>query len=146
MCSFWCYSSIILVLFWIYHFCSAYFIYLVSCTISDRYFPFGYHNPNSSVPLRYLKILFTTNTCDSFGASWNHASYPTAFITSSLDVITYSRLPIIDLYCLWSVDFESSSLLNLQLVCMGVITGLQSSITNLFSISLIYLVWEIKFP
>ena len=54
------------------------------------------------------------------------------------------KLPIIYLYCLWFVDFESSSFLNLQLVCIGVVTSLQSSIPNLFSISLIYLVWEIK--
>ena len=37
--------------------------------ISDISYPFGYHNPNSYVPLRYLKILFTANTGDSFGAS-----------------------------------------------------------------------------
>jgi hypothetical protein len=37
--------------------------------ISDRSFPFGYHNPNSFAPLRYLIILFTYNTCDSFGAA-----------------------------------------------------------------------------
>ena len=96
--------------------------------------------------LRYLEILFTAKTCDLFGAAWNHATCATTCITFGLDVVTYSRLPIIDLYFLRSVDFESSTLLNLQLVCMGVITGLQYSILNLFSISLIYLVWEIKNP
>jgi hypothetical protein len=74
--------------------------------MSDRYFPFGYHNPKSSVPLRYLKILFTTNTCDSFGVARNRATCQTSSITSGLDVVTYSKIPIIDLYFLWSIDFE----------------------------------------
>jgi len=93
-----------------------------------------------------MRILFTARTCDSFGVASNRATCPTAYITSSLDVVMQSKLPIIDLYCIWSVDFESSSLLNLQLVCIGVLTGLQSYIPNLFIISLIYLVWEIKMP
>ena len=78
--------------------------------------------------------------------SWNRTTYQTNCITSGLDVVTYSKLPIIDMYFLWSIDFESSSFINLQLVYIGVVTSLQSSIPNLFSISLIYLVWEIKIP
>ena len=105
-----------------------------------------YHNPNSYVPLRYLEILFTANTCDSFGATWKHATCPTTYITSGLDDVTYSKLKIIDLYYPWSVDFESSSFLNLRLFCIGVVTSLHSSIPNFFSISPIYLFWEIKIP
>ena len=108
--------------------------------------PFGYHNPYSFVPFRYQRILLTTIICDSFGAAWNLATCPTACITSGREAVTYRRLPIIDLYNLWSISLDESSMLNLQPVTIGVRMGLQSSIINLLRISLMYLAWHINIP
>jgi hypothetical protein len=65
---------------------------------------------------------------------------------SSLDVVTYSRMPIIYPYSVLFSSKYSSCLLNLHHVIMGVLTGAQSSILNLFNISLIYLVYEMNIP
>ena len=84
--------------------------------------------------------------CDSFGAAWNLATCPTACITSGQEAITYRRLPIINLYNLWSTSLDESSMLNLQPVTIGIRRGLQSSILNFLSISLMYLAWHINIP
>ena len=55
---------------------------------------FGYHNPYSIVPFKYLKILFTAVTCVFLGLEWNLATKPTACITCGLVAVTYSRIPI----------------------------------------------------
>jgi hypothetical protein len=80
-----------------------------------------YHKVNSKVPLRYMNIFFTTCTWVSFGASWNHATNPTACIMSNLDAITYSRMLIIDMYTVLFSFRDSSCFLNLQPVTMGVL-------------------------
>ena len=106
----------------------------------------GYHKPKSNVPFKYLKILFIFCTCVSFSVAWNLVTNHVAYIMSSLEAITYSRLPIIDLYRVWFTSFDSSSLLNLQLVIMAMLIGLQFSISNFFNTSLMYLVCEINMP
>lgn len=107
---------------------------------------FVYYKPKSSVPFRYLKILFTSCTCVSFGVYWNLETNPTTFIIFGLDVATYSRLPTIDFYRVW-LDFRGlPSLLSLQLVIMGILTGLQSFILNFLSVSFMYLLKEMNMP
>ena len=96
------------------------------------------------MPLTYRIIILTAIIWDYFGAGWNLTTCLTSYITSGREVVTYRRIPIIDLYNLWSTSFDESSKINLQHVTIGVRTGLQSSILNFLSISLMYLVWYIN--
>ena len=61
-------------------------------------------------------------------------------------VAVYNRLPIIYLYDVWSTLGDSSSLLNLHQVIIRVLITMQSSISNFFKISIMYLVCEMKIP
>jgi hypothetical protein len=47
---------------------------------------------------------------------------------SGQDVVISNRLPIIDLYELWSTSGESSSLINFHPMTIGVLIGVESSI------------------
>jgi hypothetical protein len=53
-----------------------------------KYSPFGYHNPNSKVPFKYLNIRLTAYTCVSLGAAWNLPNRPTACIIYGLEGVT----------------------------------------------------------
>lgn len=71
---------------------------------------------------------------------------PTTYMIFNLDIVTYKKLPTIDWYKVLSTGVDSTSLLNLHLVIIGVALGLQSSILNLLNISFTYLCCEIKIP
>ena len=82
----------------------------------------------------------------SFYIAWNSATNHNAYVMIGLDVITYSRIVIIDMYNVRFTSEYSSNFLNLQTVIMGFLTGAQYSIMNFFNISFIYLVSEMNIP
>ena len=60
--------------------------YLLVYAVRLKYLSFGYYNPSSKVPLRYLNILFTSFKWVSLGGDWNFSMSPTTCMMSGLGV------------------------------------------------------------
>lgn len=93
------------------------------------------------VPLRYLSILFMVARWDSFGLCINLLTIPTLYDRSGLVWQRYLNDPISILYYVGSTSYVFGSFVIYNLVSVDVEVALHSSISNLLSISLAYLLW-----
>jgi hypothetical protein len=87
------------------------------------------------------KICLIALTWDYFGHAWKHAHRQTLNIIVDLPAVRYKSEPIIPWYLVKSTFVSFSSISSFIDVSMGVSAFLTCYIPNLFSNSLMYLLW-----